>query len=51
MNRTKKPLPTRPFFTRFLEQQQLREATGGNDGTIVTTLKYPSDNDEGGFEL
>lgn len=48
MNRTKKPLPTKPFFTRFLEQQQLREATGG---TIVTTLKFPSDNDEGGFEI
>jgi hypothetical protein len=50
MNRIKKPLPTKPFFTRFLEQQQLQEATGGTCGTIVTTLKYPSDNDKGGFE-
>lgn len=55
MNRTKKPLPTRPFFARFLEKQQLRNTTGG--GPVVTdkypsdsdedvTLKYPSDSDE-----
>jgi len=49
MNRTKKPLPIKPFFTRFLEQQELRDATGGTCGTVVT-LKFPSDNDEGGFE-
>ncbi len=43
MNRTKKPLPARPFFARFLEKQALENATGG--GPIVTT-KYPSDSDE-----
>lgn len=39
----KKPLPTKPFFTRFLEQQQLKEVTGGKP---AQTLKYPSDSDE-----
>jgi hypothetical protein len=43
MNRTKKPLPTKPFFARFLEKQSLESVTGG--GPIVT-LKFPSDNDE-----
>jgi len=58
MNRTKKQLPTRPFFARFLETQALENATGGG-GPIVTqkypsdsdedvTLKFPSDNDESG---
>jgi hypothetical protein len=48
MNHTKKPLPTKPFFTRFLEQQQLREATGGG---LNTTLKFPSDNDEASDDI
>jgi hypothetical protein len=43
MNRTKKQLPTKPFFTRFLEQQSLEEVTGGVPNH---TLKYPSDSDE-----
>jgi hypothetical protein len=45
MNRTKKPLPTRPFFARFLEKQAMENVTGGGDGPFVT-LKYPSDGDE-----
>lgn len=32
----------RPFFTRFLEGQELARARGGK----FVTLKYPSDNDE-----
>jgi hypothetical protein len=42
MNRTKKkPVnPNKPFFTRFLQQQELQEVNAG------TTLKFPSDNDE-----
>jgi len=47
MNRANKKLPIKPFFTRFLEQQQLKEATGGAD-VPKHTLKFPSDNDEGG---
>lgn len=43
MNRTKKPLPNKPFFARFLEKQALEQAKGGGP---VTTMKYPSDNDE-----
>jgi hypothetical protein len=43
MNHTKKQLPTRPFFARFLEKQALENATGGGP---VMTDKYPSDNDE-----
>ncbi len=39
----KKPLPIKPFFTRFLEQQQLQDVTGGKP---PTTLKFPSDGDE-----
>jgi hypothetical protein len=42
MNRKQKQLPTRPFFARFLEKQQLKDAAGGG----VVTLKFPSDNDE-----
>lgn len=48
MNRNKKPLPTKPFFTRFLEQQQLKEVGGG---VANTTLKFPSDNDEAGGDI
>jgi hypothetical protein len=40
MIRTKKQLPTKPFFTRFLDEQKLEEVTGGQ------TLKFPSDTDE-----
>lgn len=46
MNRTKKQLPeraTKPFFTRFLEQQSLKDVNGGGP---LHTLKYPSDSDE-----
>jgi hypothetical protein len=49
MNRTKK-LPTKPFFTRFLEQQALKEVTGGAD-VPKQTLKFPSDNDEDGDSI
>jgi hypothetical protein len=44
MNRTKKPLPTKPFFTRFLEKQALQDVKG-SDGTSHTQ-KFPSDSDE-----
>jgi hypothetical protein len=44
MNRNKKQqAPTKPFFTRFLEKQQLRDVAGGGP---LHTLKFPSDNDE-----
>jgi len=47
MNRTSKKLPTKPFFARFLEQQQLQAVTGGTPVPVPqATLKYPSDNDE-----
>jgi hypothetical protein len=49
MNRNKnKQGPTKPFFTRFLDQQDLKSVTGGGKEDIATTLKYPSDNDETG---
>lgn len=44
MNRNKKQeVPTRPFFARFLEKQELRGVAGGGP---LHTLKFPSDNDE-----
>ena len=43
MNRKMKELPSKPFFTRFLEKQELHDVTGGRP---AQTLKYPSDNDE-----
>jgi hypothetical protein len=43
----KKPLPAKPFFTRFLEQQQLHQVSGGKP-PADTTQKFPSDNDEEG---
>jgi hypothetical protein len=42
MNRKKKDLPSKPFFTRFLEKQELQDVAGGGQHT----LKYPSDGDE-----
>ena len=33
-------LPKKPFFTRYLEKQELDNVTGAR------TLKYPSDGDE-----
>jgi hypothetical protein len=50
MNRKPKQLPTRPFFTRFLEKQTLEKVTGGGDPPMETH-KFPSDSDEGGFEV
>jgi len=47
MNRTSKKPPTKPFFTRFLEQQALKEVTGGQEPP-ATTQKFPSDNDDDG---
>lgn len=38
----------KPFFVRFLEDQQLSSAAGGKP---PQTLKYPSDNDEDGHEI
>lgn len=36
-----------PFFARYLEGQQFPQVkTGIKSGFLVTTLKYPSDNDE-----
>jgi hypothetical protein len=49
MNRNKnKQGPTKPFFTRFLDQQDLKNVAGGGKEDIATTLKWPSDNDESG---
>lgn len=50
MNRKTKPLPNKPFFTRFLEKQALEQVAGGGDPPMVTH-KFPSDSDEGGFEV
>ncbi|WP_438024308.1 microviridin/marinostatin family tricyclic proteinase inhibitor [Sorangium sp. So ce233] len=36
-----------PFFARFLEDQK-RVRTGVKAGKQATTLKYPSDNEDGG---
>ncbi|WP_438015784.1 microviridin/marinostatin family tricyclic proteinase inhibitor [Sorangium sp. So ce315] len=36
-----------PFFARFLEDQK-RVRTGVKAGKLYTTLKYPSDNEDGG---
>ncbi|WP_437956343.1 microviridin/marinostatin family tricyclic proteinase inhibitor [Sorangium sp. So ce119] len=36
-----------PFFARFLEDQK-RVRTGVKAGKPATTLKYPSDNEDGG---
>jgi hypothetical protein len=45
MNRNdkKQQAPKKPFFTRFLEKQELKEIVGGGP---LTTQKFPSDNDE-----
>ena len=41
----KKQTPSnKPYFARFLENQELSRVGGGGD---VQTLKFPSDNDEG----
>jgi hypothetical protein len=37
--------PTKPFFSRFLEEQKLQEISGGRP---LTTQKFPSDSDEHG---
>lgn len=44
MNKQKK-VPNKPFFTRFLEQQQLQAVAGGKPPPDHT-LKFPSDSDE-----
>ncbi|MGK3999894.1 microviridin/marinostatin family tricyclic proteinase inhibitor [Sorangium sp. So ce1024] len=36
-----------PFFARFLEDQK-RVRTGVKAGKLYTTLKYPSDKEDGG---
>ena len=36
-----------PFFARFLEDQK-RVRTGVKAGGCATTLKFPSDNEDGG---
>jgi hypothetical protein len=46
MNHTKKKLPPRPFFTRFLDRQDLKQVGGGSAGLSDSTDKYPSDTDE-----
>ena len=39
----------KPFFARFLEKQDLEMVNGaGKGGPPRVTLKYPSDDDEGG---
>lgn len=51
MHSTKKPaapsakLPTKPFFARFLEHQDLRDVVGGIDPP-AQTQRYPSDSDQ-----
>jgi hypothetical protein len=46
-----------PFFARLLEAQELQQASGGLCPTkkfpsdAFTTLKYPSDSDEGATTL
>jgi hypothetical protein len=44
MNQIKKKTPNKPFFTRFLDHQALKQTTAG--GGPVVTDKYPSDSDE-----
>lgn len=41
--KTPKGNEKRPFFARFLEEQDLSRVAGG---TIYQTLKFPSDSDE-----
>jgi hypothetical protein len=49
----------KPFFARYLEAQELEQATGGakptakypSDGDEYQTMKYPSDGDEGGVDI
>jgi len=48
MNRKNKQAPTKPFFTRFLDHQDLKQVVGSGKEDIATTLKYPSDSDESG---
>jgi len=45
----KKDLDKKPFFARFLENQELEHVQGGRPP--LHTLKYPSDDDEGGTEV
>lgn len=45
----KKESSNKPYFARFLEDQELARVGGG--GGDVHTLKYPSDNDEGPVTL
>lgn len=46
MNQTKKKLPTKPFFARFLDEQKLQEVTGGIVNPPDKTQKFPSDGDD-----
>jgi hypothetical protein len=49
MNRNqKKTSPVKPFFTRFLEQQDLERVAGGSNEGDATTLKWPSDAEDAG---
>ncbi len=53
--------PEVPFFVRFLEAQEAlqvktdvkagRPPGGGGHGPPLVTLKYPSDDDEGGVPI
>ena len=49
----RKNTPNKPFFTRFLERQELSRIVAGrtlkypSDIDEVVTQKYPSDDDEG----
>jgi hypothetical protein len=47
-NSKKKQRPLKPFFTRFLDQQDLESVTGAGNEDIATTLKYPSDFEDSG---
>jgi hypothetical protein len=46
MNRAKNKSPNKPFFTRFLDDQKLKDVAGGIVNPPDTTQKFPSDNDE-----
>lgn len=46
MNPVKHKLPTRPFFARFLDRQDLKKIDGGTSRGGDSTDKFPSDNDE-----
>lgn len=43
-----KNVAKKPFFVRFLAAQELKDVSGGRP---PVTLKFPSDDDEGGTDI